>query len=103
MSEPTATTAEPDFGPSLPQLLRRWIPRLARWQQLLLAAALVALLVFLGTALYKTEAAKKDYVQTAGDARERGLEPTPTGCASASRAAPTCEPSAPLAALLPHG
>ena len=75
MNEPSSTTAEPDFGPSLPELLRRWIPRLARWQQVLLALAAAALLIFLATALYKTEAAKNSYVQTAGDARERGLEP----------------------------
>jgi hypothetical protein len=77
MSQPSATAAEPDFGPSLPQLLRRWLPRLARWQQVLLVLAAGAIVAFVITAVYKTEAAKRTYVQTGSDAGKRGLEPLP--------------------------
>lgn len=67
--------AEPDFGPSLPQLIRGWWPALRRWQKALIMLALIAATIGIVAKLYKAEVEHGSYTQTPGDARARGLPP----------------------------
>ena len=73
---PTEAT-EPDFGPSLPELLGPRLRALGRWQRLVLALALAALVAAAGVLVVRSQAATKTYTQTEADARSRGLEPIP--------------------------
>jgi hypothetical protein len=68
---------EPDYGPTLPELLRPRLRELRGWQRIALAA--VALLVAGGivATIVRVQAQTKNYTQTAADARARGLEPIP--------------------------
>lgn len=75
MSAAPTQSTEPDFGPTLPQLARRWLPKLRRWQQALLAALALAILFAIGTALFKAETAERTFQQTLADSKARDLEP----------------------------
>jgi hypothetical protein len=66
---------QPDYGPSLPDLLRPRLERLGRWQRPLLAGLAVLVVAAVAVTVIKVEAQTKSYTQTAGDARARGLVP----------------------------
>jgi hypothetical protein len=70
-----AARPEPDYGPTLPELLRPRLRALGRGGRIVLGLAVLALVALLATLLISKEAAVKSYVQTEGDARARGLEP----------------------------
>ena len=74
MSQPSAQ-APPDYGPSLPQLLRPWLRARPRWQRVAMAAALLALIALIAALVIRSEAEVKTYQQTQADARARGLDP----------------------------
>jgi hypothetical protein len=74
MTQPTAP-AEPDYGPSLPQIVGPWLRTRSRLQQILLGAAVLLLLVAAVAQFIRSEAADGSYQQTESDARERGLSP----------------------------
>jgi hypothetical protein len=76
-SGPGNGAAEPAFGPTLPQLLAPRLRALGRWQRLLLALLVAALLAVLAAALVHSAEATKSYHQSAGDATSRGLPPLP--------------------------
>jgi hypothetical protein len=67
--------AEPDYGPSLPQILRPWLRARPRWQQVALAAVVVLLAAVVAALVVRSEAEVKSYRQTESDARARGLQP----------------------------
>jgi hypothetical protein len=67
--------AEPDYGPSLPDLVRPWLRARSRLQQIALGAAVLLLLVGVAGLVIRSEAAVGSYQQTESDARERGLNP----------------------------
>jgi hypothetical protein len=77
MTEPRTESREPDYGPSLPELLRPRLRALGRWQRLALIVALAAVIGAAVALLVRKEASVETYVQTAGEARERGLAPIP--------------------------
>jgi hypothetical protein len=66
---------QPDYGPSLPQLLRPRLRALGRGGRVLVGVALVALVVGIAALAISKEASVQSYVQTEDDARARGLEP----------------------------
>jgi hypothetical protein len=74
VAQPSAP-AEPDYGPSLPDLVRPWLRARSRLQQLALGAAVLLLLVGVAALVIRSEAAVGSYHQTQSDARERGLNP----------------------------
>jgi hypothetical protein len=76
-TDPRDRAAEPAFGPSLPQLLGPHLRALGRWQRLLLAIVVMALLAVLAAGLIHSAAATKSYHQSPGDATARGLAPIP--------------------------
>ena len=67
--------AEPDYGPSLPDILRPWLRRRSRLQRALMAVAVLLALAGIAALVIRSEAATGTYQQTEGDARERGLNP----------------------------
>lgn len=73
----TTEPAERDYGPSLPELLRPWLQALGRWQRLALGLVLALVLAGAAALLIRHEVVSKTYVQTAGDARTRGLPQIP--------------------------
>ena len=77
MTAPPPGTAppQPDYGPSLPELLRPRLRALGRTGRVLLGLALVAVVALAAVLLISKEASVQSYVQTEGDARARGLEP----------------------------
>jgi hypothetical protein len=75
MTQPTAPPAEPDYGPSLPQIVLPWLRKRSRPQQIAMGAAVLLLLVGVVTLVIRSEAADGTYQQTTSDARERGLNP----------------------------
>jgi hypothetical protein len=72
---PGAAEPQPDYGPSLPELLRPRVRALGRGGRILLGVVLVALLALIAALLVSKEASVQSYVQTEDDARSRGLEP----------------------------
>jgi hypothetical protein len=74
VAQPTAP-AEPDYGPSLPQLLRPWLRARSRPQRIALGVAALLLLVGVIALVIRSEASVGSYQQTESDARERGLNP----------------------------
>src|SRR5687767_4179476 len=72
-SEPAP--AEPDYGPSLPQIVRPWLRARSRFQRIVLAAAVLVTLGAVAALVIRSEAEVRSYRQTRADARERGLEP----------------------------
>ncbi len=74
MTEPTAQ-AEPDYGPSLPQIVGPWLRARSRPQQIALGAAVLLLVVGIVALVIRSEAADGSYQQTESDARERSLNP----------------------------
>jgi hypothetical protein len=74
VAQPSAP-AEPDYGPSLPDLVRPWLRARSRPQQIALGAAVLLLLVGVAALVIRSEAAVGSYQQTESDARERGLNP----------------------------
>jgi hypothetical protein len=74
VAQPSAP-AEPDYGPSLPDLVRPWLRARSRPQQIALGAAVLLLLVAVAALVIRSEAAVGSYQQTESDARERGLNP----------------------------
>ena len=70
-----AAPAEPDYGPSLPQLVGPWLRRRPRWQQAALALLVIALIGLIAALVVRSEAAVTSYHQTESDARARGLSP----------------------------
>jgi hypothetical protein len=67
--------AEPDYGPSLPQIVRPWLRARSRLQKLALTVAAVALVGGIAALVIRSEAEVKSYQQTESDARARGLDP----------------------------
>jgi hypothetical protein len=74
MAQPSAP-AEPDYGPSLPDLVRPWLRNRSRPQRIALGAAVLLLLVGVAALAIRSEAGVGSYQQTEPDARERGLNP----------------------------
>jgi hypothetical protein len=74
VAQPSAP-AEPDYGPSLPDLVRPWLRARSRLQQIAIGAAVLLLLVGVAALVIRSEAAVGSYQQTESDARERGLNP----------------------------
>ena len=72
--QPTAQ-AEPDYGPSLPQIVGPWLRARSRPQQVALGAIVLLLVGALVAHVIRSEAAVGSYQQTESDARERGLSP----------------------------
>ena len=75
MTQQPPAPAAPDYGPSLPELVRPWLRSRPRWVRILLAAVLVALVGLIASLVIKSEAGVRTYHQTEADARARGLEP----------------------------
>ena len=73
-ARPTAP-AEPDYGPSLPDLLRPWLRARSPLQRIAMGALVVLLLAGIAALVIRSEAATDSYQQTESDARERGLNP----------------------------
>jgi len=74
MAQPTAP-AEPDYGPSLPQIVRPWLRARSRPQRFALGLAVLLLLAGTAALAIRSSAATKSYQQTESDARARGLNP----------------------------
>ena len=72
---PGARPAEPDYGPSLPELVRPRLRSLGRGGRILLGIAVLALVALIAVLMVSKEASVESYVQTEADARARGLEP----------------------------
>jgi hypothetical protein len=70
-------STEPDFGPSLPELLGPRLRALSGWQRLALALLLAGLVAAAAVLLVRSKAATKSYSQAASDAQARGLPPIP--------------------------
>jgi hypothetical protein len=77
VNEPRTEPREPDYGPSLPELLWPRLRALGRWQRLVLALALAAVVVAAIALVVRKEASIDTYVQSAAEARDRGLAPIP--------------------------
>lgn len=77
MTESRIDTQDPDYGPSLPELLRPRLRALGRWQRAALALALAVVIGGVVAVVVRKEASVETYVQSTGDARERGLAPIP--------------------------
>ncbi len=71
----TPAQAPPDYGPSLPEIVRPWLRARPRWQRILLGATLVALVGVIAALVIRGDAEVKSYQQTQADARARGLDP----------------------------
>jgi hypothetical protein len=67
--------AEPDYGPSLPEIVRPWLRSRPRYQQIALAVLLAALVGLVAALMIRSEGEVKSYRQTESDARARGLDP----------------------------
>ena len=74
VAQPTAP-ADPDYGPSLPQIVGPWLRARPRWQQIALALAVVLLAAGVAALTIRSAAEVKTYHQTESDARDRGLNP----------------------------
>jgi hypothetical protein len=72
---PPTAQPQPDYGPSLPQLLRPRLRALGRGGRVVLGLVLLALIALVAVLVVSKEASVKSYVQTESDARARGLEP----------------------------
>ena len=77
MSQAPAQAPQPDYGPSLPELVRPRLRALARWQRAALLLCVMALVVAAVALLIRSEAAVQTYHQSAADARARGLPEIP--------------------------
>jgi hypothetical protein len=75
LNESRDVQIEPKYGPSLPELARRWLPHLKLWQRLAVGALAAAVVLALIATGFKAEISNKTYIQTEADARARGLEP----------------------------
>jgi hypothetical protein len=75
MADEPSTTTQPDYGPSLPQLLRPRLRALSRGPRILLGAAVILLIAGVAVLLVRQEASVATYAQSEQDARARGLEP----------------------------
>ena len=74
-ARPEATRPEPDYGPSLPELLGPRLRALGPGGRILLGLVVLALAALIATLVISKEASVKSYLQTESDARARGLEP----------------------------
>ena len=74
VAQPTAQ-ADPDYGPSLPQLVGPWLHRRSRPQRLALGALVLLLVAGIAALVIRSEAGVRSYQQTESDASERGLNP----------------------------
>ena len=77
MAQPRSEARQPDYGPSLPELLRPRLRALAGWQRIVGGLCVALLLAAVAALVIRHEAANKTYTETAADARKRGLEPFP--------------------------
>jgi hypothetical protein len=68
-------TPQPDYGPSLPQLLRPRLRALPRWQRALLLGLALLVVAAIAATVIRVEAQTRTYTQSPGEARERGLVP----------------------------
>ena len=71
---PGAAQPQPDYGPSLPELLRPRLRALGRGGRIVLGLVLLALVALIATLFVSKSASVESYVQTEADARARGLE-----------------------------
>ena len=98
VAQPTAP-ADPDYGPSLPQIVGPWLRARPRWQQIVLALAVVLLSAGVAALTIRSAAEVKTYHQTESDARDRGLNPIQfhfdhsRKLKSLNRREPMCAPS----------
>ena len=67
--------AEPDYGPSLPEIVGPWLRARSRLQRAALTVAVLLLVGAVAALVIRSEAEVKSYQQTESDARARGLEP----------------------------
>jgi hypothetical protein len=75
VTDPATAPPHPDYGPSLPELLRPRLRALGPGGRIVLGLAVLALVALSAVLLISKEASIDSYVQTEGDARARGLEP----------------------------
>lgn len=76
-TETERQTSEPDYGPSLPELLRPRLRAVGRAQRLLLAVALGVAVALVAALVIRSETAIQTYRQGVGDAQRRGLPAIP--------------------------
>ena len=96
MTESRIEPVESDYGPSLPELLRPRLRALRGWQRAALLAAAVAVVAGAVVVLIRKEASVDTYVQTAAEARDRGLPAIPFHFDYSSK----LEPSSPSGAYV---
>jgi hypothetical protein len=72
-----AETSEPDYGPSLPELLWPRLRALGRARRIALAVGFGIAVLAVAALAIRGQAATKTYRQDAGEARRRGLAPIP--------------------------
>jgi len=72
---PHSAPADPDYGPSLPQIVGPWLRARSRIQRIALGAAALLLLAGIAALVIRSEAAVRSYQQTESDARARDLNP----------------------------
>jgi hypothetical protein len=72
---PAPAQPQPDYGPSLPELLGPRIRALGRGGWIVLGIAGLGLVALIAVLIVSKEGSVQSYVQTEGDARARGLEP----------------------------
>jgi hypothetical protein len=77
MPQAPAEAKEPDYGPSLRELLGPRLRALAGWQRALLVLAAIAIAAGAVALLIRSEAATDTYHQAGDDARARGLTAIP--------------------------
>jgi hypothetical protein len=77
LSDAPARATEPDYGPSLRELLAPRLRALPGWQRVLLALAAVAIVAVAVALVIRGASAIKSYHQGVDDARARGLTPIP--------------------------
>jgi hypothetical protein len=77
VSQAPAKAKEPDYGPSLKELLAPRLRALTGWQRALLLLAAAAIVAGAVALLIRSEAATNSYHQGADDARARGLTAIP--------------------------
>jgi hypothetical protein len=75
LTQPQTAQPQPDYGPSLPQLLRPRLQALGRGGRVALGVVLLALIALVAVLVVSKEGSVQSYVQTESDARARGLEP----------------------------
>ena len=66
---PGPAQPQPDYGPSLPELLRPRLRALGRWGRIVLGLVVLALVALIATLFISKNASVESYVQTEADSR----------------------------------